>query len=567
MDIQKLSLLKNSYVDSLLKQNKVDEQLALEIIDLHLQPQPVIYAIYKKSLEDYKKEPNSKNDFLMSVTEEILSDGLYVSYPEPHSFVKDQINTTALSIKYSDLSSDQFKIELKILNAKKDNDPYINNHHRYNYYAGLYAYKNKFGVFLDDNAFDSFYRAEPTFSNIKNYLANYLENYAINTYSSEEIEKMLEDNKEESRTNNEFRAYNQEKIDLGTARLHDLELSKKAIQNLDSHDQYLEVEKTAYSNALRFKKSIENDLPLIAKLNNHTINKVIEDMQKNKEMKASHLTMIKDLYSGETDPNVTLQLYREAYEKDNSTYYRNGIRLINAIINDKNVLSSDPNVNPYLIIHKHAIEKASNYTLSNMSADFLHETFEIPAQYEHLRSVIGGMVSDEINNRYGKSLTDTIIKNMSENDITNFINSSKDSFISKIKNSDAATPEDYKDIIKACFSNNDQMKALAIKYYDLAKNSENLTNFELVKNDRMVDFLKNVHDNSDKKEKNMEEILSSYIKNNDDDKVKKLLDDVKSVKGENTLVEKTTVLIDRLSLEKDTSFDNNIINRIRRKFK
>ena len=192
MDIQKLKDLNNDYVDSLLQQNKVDKSLALEIIDLHLQPLPVIYAVYKKSLEDYKKESNSKNDFLMSVTEEILEKGLYCTYPEPYRLVQNQTNTIALGIKYSDLSEEQFQNELKILNNKRDSDPYVNNHHRYNYYAGLYAYKNKFGQFLDDNAFNSFYREKPTFNNIKNYLEDYLENYAVNTYSSEEIQKMLD---------------------------------------------------------------------------------------------------------------------------------------------------------------------------------------------------------------------------------------------------------------------------------------------------------------------------------------------------------------------------------------
>lgn len=226
MDIQKLRQLNNGYVNSLLDQNKVDDALALEIIDLHLQPEPVIFAIYKKSLDEYKKtyNNNDKNAFLYSITEEMLEEGLYSTYPEPYRLVKDEINTTALSIKYSDLTADEFKEELKILEAKKDSDPFINNHHRYNYYAGLYAYQNKFGEFLDNNAFTSFYREEPTFDNIKGYLQDYLENYAINTYSSEEIKSLIATNEKESTTNVEFKSYHQERIDSDMRRLNDLKL-------------------------------------------------------------------------------------------------------------------------------------------------------------------------------------------------------------------------------------------------------------------------------------------------------------------------------------------------------
>lgn len=569
MDIQKLKDLNNDYVDSLLQQNKVDKSLALEIIDLHLQPLPVIYAVYKKSLEDYKKESNSKNDFLMSVTEEILEKGLYCTYPEPYRLVQNQTNTIALGIKYSDLSEEQFQNELKILNNKRDSDPYVNNHHRYNYYAGLYAYKNKFGQFLDDNAFNSFYREKPTFNNIKNYLEDYLENYAVNTYSSEEIQKMLEDNKKESISNDEFRAYHQEKLDLGKARSHDLNLSTKAIENLDKHDQYLEVENVAYSNALRFKKSIENDLPLIHKINNHTINKVIENMQQNKELKASHLTMIKDLYSGETDPNITLQLYKDSFEKEPSTYFSNGIKLVQAIVDDKNVLSTDPNVNPYLIIERHRIEKSTESNLSDKNTLILLNSYDIPEKYEHFLPIIKNMIDEEIEKRSENSLPNIIVNNMSDSDIRNCLENLNDYHTSRIKKSNNVSLDECKDIIKAYFSTDSQIDHIAAKYYKFSDEIKALSNEERIKLDKMVDFLKDLKINmTDLRESNMETILSSYVNNNNDEKVKNLLDDVKSIKNGNKIIDNTVILIDKLSLEKDASLENNnnLINRIRKRF-
>lgn len=391
MDIQNLRKLNNSYVNQLLNQNRVDESLALEIIDLHLQPLSIIQLVYKKSLDDNQKKPNEKNDFLSSITEAILEENLYCTYPKERNLIMNEISTIALGIKYSDLSEDEFKDELKILNAEKDKSKYIDHHHRYNYYAGLFAYYNKFGNFPDNINFyivDKEKPAQPELDAIKDYLESYLENYAVNTYSSDDIQEMLTANEEESITNNQFRDYHQNKIDSKTTRSDNLKLSIKAIEKLNDHDEYLEIEHIAYSNALRFKKSIENDLPLIQRINNHTIIKVIEDMQRNKELKASHLTMIKDLYSGEVDPNITLELYKDAYKQEGSKYYKNGIKLINAIINDKNLLSSEPDVNPYLIIEKQKIEKSTESNLYDINTLLLLDSYDIPAKYEHFLPVI-----------------------------------------------------------------------------------------------------------------------------------------------------------------------------------
>ena len=85
----------------------------------------------------------------------------------------------------------------------------------------------------------------------------------------------------------------------------------------------------------------------------------------------------------------------------------------------------------------------------------------------------------------------------------------------------------------------------------------------------MVDFLKDLKINmTDLRESNMETILSSYVNNNNDEKVKNLLDDVKSIKNGNKIIDNTVILIDKLSLEKDASLENNnnLINRIRKRF-
>ena len=73
---------------------------------------------------------------------------------------------------------------------------------------------------------------------------------------------------------------------------------------------------------------------------------------------------------------------------------------------------------------------------------------------------------------------------------------------------------------------------------------------------------------TDLRESNMETILSSYVNNNNDEKVKNLLDDVKSIKNGNKIIDNTVILIDKLSLEKDASLENNnnLINRIRKRF-
>lgn len=572
MDIQKLKELNNDYVDSLLLQNKVDESLALEIIDLHLQPLPVIYAVYKKSLEDYKKESNSKNEFLTSVTEEILEKGLYCTYPDERNLIRNEINTIALGIKYSDLSEEEFKDELKILKAEKDENKYINNHHRYNYYAGLFAYHNKFGIFPDNRNFyivDAERPSQPPLSDIKGYLENYLENYAVNTYSSDDIQQMLKNNEEESITNNQFRSYHQNKIDSGIARSHDLKLSKKAIENVDNHDQYLEIEHNAYSSALRFKKSIEQDLTLFQKINNHTINKVIEEMQKNKELKASHLTMIKDLYSGEVDPNITFQLYKDAYEQEPSKYYKNGMKLINAIINDDHLLSPDPNVNPYLIIEKHNIEKATESNLSHKNTLILVDNYELPEKYKHFLPTIKKMIDEEIEKRSENSLPNVIVNNMSDSDIRKCLKSLNNYHTSRVKESNNVSLDECKDVIKAYFSTDNQIDHIAAKYYKFSDELKDLPNEEHIRLNQMLDFLKDLRINiSSIRESNREVILSSYINNNDDDKVKKLLDDVKDIKNGNNIIDNTVILIDKVSLEKDASLENNnnLFSRIRKKF-
>jgi len=572
MDIQNLRKLNNSYVNQLLNQNRVDESLALEIIDLHLQPLSIIQLVYEKSLNDNQKKPNEKNDFLSSITEAILEENLYCTYPEERNLIINEINTIALGIKYSDLSEDEFKDELKILNAEKDKNKYINHHHRYNYYAGLFAYYNKFGNFPDNINFyivDKEKPAQPELDAIKDYLENYLENYAVNTYSSDDIQEMLTANEEESITNNQFRDYHQNKIDSKTTRSDNLKLSIKAIEKVNDHDEYLEIEHIAYSNALRFKKSIENDLPLIQRINNHTISKVIEDMQRNKELKASHLTMIKDLYSGEVDPNTTLELYKDAYKQEGSKYYKNGIKLINAIINDKNLLSSDPNVNPYLIIERHRIEKSTESNLSDKNTLILLNSYDIPEKYENFLPIIKNMIDEEIEKRSENSLPNIIVNNMSDSDIRNCLENLNDYHTSRIKKSNNVSLDECKDIIKAYFSTDSQIDHIAAKYYKFSDEIKALSNEERIKLDKMVDFLKDLKINmTDLRESNMETILSSYVNNNNDEKVKNLLDDVKSIKNGNKIIDNTVILIDKLSLEKDASLENNnnLINRIRKRF-
>lgn len=572
MDIQNLRKLNNSYVNQLLNQNRVDEALALEIIDLHLQPLSIIQLVYEKSLDDNQKKPNEKNDFLSSITETILEENLYCTYPKERNLIMNEISTIALGIKYSDLSEEEFKDELKILHAEKDKSKYIDHHHRYNYYAGLFAYYNKFGNFPDNTNFyivDKEKPAQPEIGAIKDYLENYLENYAVNTYSSDDIQKMLTANEEESITNNQFRDYHQNKIDSKTTRPDNLKLSIKAIEKVNNHDEYLEIEHIAYSNALRFKKSIENDLPLIQRINNHTINKVIENMQLNKELKASHLTMIKDLYSGEVDPNITLQLYKDAYQQEGLKYYKNGIKLINAIINDKNLLSSEPNVNPYLIIEKQKIEKSTESNLYDINTRLLLDSYDIPEKNQQFLPVIKKMVDEEIEKRSENSLPNIIINNMSDNDIRNCLEGLNDYNSSRIKESKHFSLEEYKDVVKAYFSTDNQIDHIAAKYYKFSNELKNLSNEDRIKLDKMVDFLKALRiDMTGIRENNREVILLSYVKNNNDDKVKDLLDDIKGIKNGNKIIDNTTILIDKLSLEKDASLENNntLFNRIRKRF-
>lgn len=572
MDIQNLRKLNNSYVNQLLNQNRVDESLALEIIDLHLQPLPIIQLIYEKSLDDNQKKPNEKNDFLSSITETILEENLYCTYPEERNFIINEINTIALGIKYSDLSEEEFKDELKILNAEKDKNKYINHHHRYNYYAGLFAYYNKFGNFPDNINFyivDKDKPAQPELGAIKDYLENYLENYVVNTYSSDDIQKMLTANEEESITNNQFRDYHQNKIDSKITRADNLKLSIMAIEKVNNHDEYLEIEHIAYSNALRFKKSIENNLPLIQRINNHTISKVIKDMQQNKELKASHLTMIKDLYSGEVDPNITLKLYKDAYKQEGSKYYKNGIKLIKAIINDKNLLSSEPDVHPYLIIEKNNIQKATESNLHEKNTLLLINHYDIPEKYEIFLPAIKKMIDDEIEKRSENSLPNIIANNMNDSDIHNCFTNFNDYHTSRIKNSNSVTLDELKDVIKAYFSTDNQIDHIAAKYYKFSDETKKLSNEEAVRCEKMVDFLKGLRiDMTGIRERNMEIALSSYVYNNDDDKVKKLLDDVKGIKNGNKIIDNTVILIDKISLEKDASLENNnnLFSRIRKKF-
>ena len=85
----------------------------------------------------------------------------------------------------------------------------------------------------------------------------------------------------------------------------------------------------------------------------------------------------------------------------------------------------------------------------------------------------------------------------------------------------------------------------------------------------MADFLKALRiDMTGIRESNREVILSSYINNNNDEKVKDLLDDVKGVKNGNKIIDNTVILIDKISLEKDASLENNnnLFNRIRKRF-
>lgn len=572
MDIQNLRKLNNSYVNQLLNQNRVDEALALEIIDLHLQPLSIIQLVYEKSLDDNQKKPNEKNDFLSSITETILEENLYCTYPKERNLIMNEISTIALGIKYSDLSEEEFKDELKILHAEKDKSKYIDHHHRYNYYAGLFAYYNKFGNFPDNINFyivDKEKPAQPELGAIKDYLENYLENYAVNTYSFDDIQKMLTANEEESITNNQFRDYHQNKIDSKTTRSDNLKLSIKAIEKVNNHDEYLEIEHIAYSNALRFKKSIENDLPLIQRINNHTISRVIENMQLNKELKASHLTMIKDLYSGEVDPNITLQLYKDAYQQEGLKYYKNGMKLINAIINDKNLLSSEPDVNPYLIIEKQKIEKSTESNLYDINTLLLLDSYDIPEKHLHFLPVIKKMVDEEIEKRSENSLPNIIVNNMSDSDIHNCLENLNDYHTSRIKKSNHVSLDECKDVIKAYFSTDSQIEHIAAKYYKFSDELKNLSNEDRIKLDKMADFLKALRiDMTGIRESNREVILSSYINNNNDEKVKDLLDDVKGVKNGNKIIDNTVILIDKISLEKDASLENNnnLFNRIRKRF-
>lgn len=179
------------------------------------------------------------------------------------------------------------------------------------------------------------------------------------------------------------------------------------------------------------------------------------------------------------------------------------------------------------------------------------------------------MIDEEIEKRFENSLPNIIVNNMSDSDIRNCLENLNDYHTSRIKKSKHISLDECKDVIKAYFSTDSQIDHIAAKYYKFSDELKNLSNEERIKLDQMVDLLKALRiDMTGIRESNREVILSSYINNNNDEKVKDLLDDVKGVKNGNKIIDNTVILIDKISLEKDASLENNnnLFNRIRKRF-
>ena len=562
MNTQHLRDFKNHFINMHLDKNNIDESLAKEIVDFYLQPLPVNIHMYTLMMKSPQAETDNHLNVLTGVLENMISGDNAKQYSQPYPESMDIVRTydvfKALSLKYGDLSKLQFDSELEILSRKQSNSAFIDNHYKQIHFTAAKVYEWKFGVEPHITPVKSSYEGQIEFDEYSAYLKDFITNKTTSLYSADEIKQLIRQNNQEKEVMDSLVFYHKNVLASDTVRDSQRHNSQGFLKNVSFKEVTLEG--NAYQSALFLKESENNDMEIIKAINNPTISKVISDMRDRGEFKPSHLKMVIDAYSGNEDPNVLIDSYRNEFNQpsEDPAYFKNGIKLLLAVINDPNKASLDPNVNPYLIIESKTIESLSTSALISKQMDILHNA---PENNKLVNSVYN-MILSEKENRNENTLANIIVKNMNDEDVENAMKSLNSRVISETLNGSALNIEDKKDIIRAVFAIHHEYDRLSNKHsLALPENTDHTKHHSL---STLFSIMK--VDITGSQTKNMEAILKSFVNNNTDEKVEAVYDEISAMKDQNKLSRLALASMDKNILEKAAPLEDTLINRIKRKF-
>lgn len=562
MNIQHLRDFKNHFINMHLDKNNINEPLAKEIIDFYLQPLPVNIYMYTLMMKSLQAETDNRLNVLTGVLESMISVDNAKQYSEPYPESMDQVRTydvfKALSLKYGDFSKPQFDSELEILSRKQSNSAFIDNHYKQIHFTAAKVYEWKFGVEPHITPVKSSYEGQIEFEEYSDYLKDFITNKTTSLYSTDEIKDLIRQNNQEKEVMESLVVYHKNVLASDKVRDSQRHNSQNFLKNVSFKEVTLEG--NAYQSALFLKESENNDMEIIKTINNPTINKVISDMRDRGEFKPSHLKMVIDTYSGNADPNVLIESYRNEFNNlsEDPAYFKNGIKLLLAVINDPNKASLDPNVNPYLIIESKTIESLSTSSLISKQMDIIHNA---PENNKLVDSVYN-MILSEKENRNENTLANIIVKNMNDEDVENAMKSLNSRVISETLSSSTLNIEDKKDIIRAVFAIHHEYDRLSDKHsLALLENTDHTKHHSL---STLFSIMK--VDITGSQTKNMEAILKSFVNNNTDEKVEVVYDEISAMKDQNKLSRLALASMDKNILEKAAPLEDTLITRIKRKF-
>lgn len=549
MNIQHLRDLNNHFINMNLDKNNIDEPLAKEIIDFYLQPLPINTHMYGSMMKNPQAETNNRMNVLTGVLENIVM-GDTKQYSALYTDSMDKIRTfdtfKALSLKYAGLNKYQFDEELEILSRKQSHSEFIDNHYKQIHFMASKVYEWKFDVKPQIKPEKFSYEGKIEFDDYSAYLKDFITSKVASIYSSEEIKELIRENNMQRNVTESVIDYHKNVLSGDYVRDSQRHNSENFLKNVSFKE--INLEGSAYQSALFLKEAENKNMAIINAINNPIINKVISEMKNRGEFKPSHLDMIINAYSGKDDPKVLMDSYRNEFNKpsEDPAYYKNGIKLLIAVMNDPNKESLDPKVNPYLIIEGKTIDSLSAGSENNKLVNSVYN-----------------MIEAEKTNRQENTVANIIVKNMSDDDVDNAMASLNSQVISNIAEIASLNTEDKKDIIRGIFAIHHEYDRLADKHslatpenIDQTKHHSLATLFSVMKTEP-----------EGSQPKNMEAVLKSFVNNNTDEKIGAVYDEISSMKDSNKLSSFTLASIDKCLLEKAApAEEETLISRIKRKF-
>lgn len=563
MNIQHLRDLNNHFININLDKNNIDEPLAKEIVDFYLQPLPINIYMYGSMMKHPQAETNNRIDVLTGVLENIVMTGNTEQYSNPYADSMDKIRTfdtfKALSLKYADLTKHQFDDELEILSRKQSHSPFIDNHYKQIHFMASEVYEWKFGIEPLITPVKSSYSGTIEFEEYSDYLKDFMINKTASLYSSQEIKELIRENSIQREATESVIDYHKNVLSGDYVRDSKRHNSEDFLKNVSFKE--IDFEGSVYQLALFSSASLTENMDLIKAINNPDLNKVISTMRIRGELKPSHLNMVIDAYSGNHDPSVLIESYRNEFNKpsEDPAYYKNGIKLLIAVINDPNKASLDPNVNPYLIIEGKTIDSLSADSLVSRTTKLMNNG----SNNEKLINSVYNMIEAERTNLQENTVANIIVKHMNDNDVDNAMSSLNSQVISNIAERSSLNIEDKKDIIRGIFAIHHEYDRLSDKHsLAIPENIDQTKHYSLAS---LFSIMK--IDPEGSQPKDMEVVLKSFVNNNSDEKIGAVYDEISSMKDSNKLSSFTLASIDKCLLEKAApAEEETLISRIKRKF-